>query len=194
MAAPPLLDETYNAANTPKKFSVLIRPRRAPGSLTKMFLILAPAAAGANMWKTLASLLRRTLFCAPRFPQICTTTTTTTCFYCKKEKAQKPLALFAARAPPSAFWRRMRKSPNRSHHRMLCGIKPRPPLRDAPMDFVASPAMNCGQIGRAAAAPRRPPIRCGAPCFFSVGRMLLRAVQYVQNVQKNSCVSGILNN
>jgi hypothetical protein len=68
-----------------------------------MFLILAPAAAGANMWKMPASLLRRTLFCAPRFPQICTTTTTTTCFYCKKEKAQKPLALFAARAPPPSF-------------------------------------------------------------------------------------------
>jgi hypothetical protein len=99
MAAPPLLDETYNAANTPKKFSVLIRPRRAPGSLTKMFLILAPAAAGANMWKTLDRSRGQTLFCVPRFPQICTTTTTTTCFYCKKEKAQKPLAFFAARAP-----------------------------------------------------------------------------------------------
>ena len=103
MAAPPLLDETYNAANTPKKFYVLIRPRRAPGSLTKMFLILALAAAGANMWKTLDRSRGQTLFCVPRFPQIYTTTTTTTCFYCKKEKAQKPLALFAARAPPLHF-------------------------------------------------------------------------------------------
>ncbi len=31
--------------------------------------------------------------------------------------------------PPVSFWRRMRKTPNRSHHRMLCGIKPPPPLK-----------------------------------------------------------------
>jgi hypothetical protein len=83
-----LLHEPYDAANTPKVLRV-DQTAKSPRFPHEDIVMLTPAAAGANMWKTLASLLRRTIFYAPRFPHICTTTITTACFYCKSEKTQK---------------------------------------------------------------------------------------------------------